>query len=108
MLACWGPECFPSAPGEQVHFARALMESAAKEMAEAVGVPYPVEDEVPAVNPVAGVIDLLKQIENTLTTLNGVFAVDIEAQSTMHWQVDVAAEIEGIGALLRSMQEIPA
>ena len=41
MLETWAPEAFPAAPGEKIHFARALMESAAQAIrmsfAEAIG-----------------------------------------------------------------------
>jgi len=116
MLACWAPECFPTFPDGKVHFARALMESAAKEMTEALGVPYPVEADEPAANPVAGTIDLLKRIEHTLTLLNGTYATDIDAdartslpsRTPIIWQVDVIQELEAISALLGQLRTIPA
>lgn len=105
MLACWGPECFPSAPGSQIHFARALMESAAQEMAEAAGAPYPVPDTDPANNPIAGAIALLARIEHTLTSLNGVHTLDTEKPGTIVLgQVDVAVDLVDIGALLSALR----
>lgn len=109
MLACWGPECFPAAPNGQIHFARALMESAAKEMTEAVGVPYPVEDAEPAANPIAGTIKLLERIQQSLAHLNGVYATDLQpgpgfSDPAKHWVVDVIIELEGVDRLLEVLR----
>lgn len=109
MLACWAPECFPTLPNGKVHFARALMESAAKEMTDTLDVPYPIEDEQPEANPVSGMIGLLKRVEHTLTLLNGVYARDTDLPGPLaEWQVDVAAELVEISAALASLRSIPA
>lgn len=105
MLACWGPECFPSASGEQIHFARALMEAAAQEMSEAAGVPYPVPAGEPASNPIAGVLSFLARVEHTLNTLNGVYARDTDRKGPLtEWQVDVTAELIEVDRLLSTLR----
>jgi hypothetical protein len=105
MLACWGAECFPAAPGEKIHFARALMESAAQEMAQAVGIPYPVEAAEPAANLAHGLVKLLETVLKTLTNLNGVFARDSD-ESELECVVDVIGEIAAVEAMLASIRGV--
>lgn len=101
MLAGWGAECFPAAENGQVHFARALMESAAKEMSDAAGVDYP----EPAESPAAGVVALLERLHHALTCFNGLFAMDLSVVDLqMTAPIDTMPELIEIDAVLARLR----
>lgn len=110
MLACWAVECFPTAPGSnQVHFVRALMEGVAKEMTDALGIPYPIEDVEPAANPVAGLKALLEGLRHSLVLVHGTRTTDKEPRiPTSEWTINHEAEIAAIDAMLGSFREMVA
>jgi hypothetical protein len=108
MLAQWAVECFPASTAGQVHFARAVMESVAQEMLGTLGLPYPFPDSDPGNSkPVSDLVALLKRVEHSLNTVNGVFATDSVSTSggdvINQWQVDVAADLTEISAMLGRM-----
>lgn len=108
MLALMAPECFPTAPGGQMHFGRALMEASAQEMAHVLGLPYPVPDRNPQENPLRGLMALLLRIRKTLVHLNGLYAQDLEAKDPTLQVIDVIEELNALQAMTDAIAGIPA